>query len=385
MLAISLDIETYGIASWLPSQKETRRNGRFIPEKSLHLDLKGRRSNLVVTAAITIAENFELSLDGLCNMEPGPSMSFVVARPQHLFMLLEWWRAADVVVGQNLQFDIRYLRQFHAGFRRHEPLLVDLSVINYLDSENRPERSLKTLGPLLGTHDYEDSAQTKVFDDIEEIRRYNCEDTHNTLLAVKAIAQRIRNKPLPGDKCSARCLQFYSDTIWSTLLMCENGVPLHIPSLERLEHTLTARIEHALRVCRHYDLLLSGPGSQKSRHSFIDRLTTIIDQQPDREGDSILSHPLIQLTPKKKEVSLNQANLSLFTQALNPNHRLQRPLRAWLLHDKAQKLLSSYVYPLLHHRRNHPDDRTCILVPQPGVTPCTPAKKSSTSCTPTSS
>lgn len=361
MLTISLDIETYGIADWLPSQKETAHNGRFIPERSIHLDVP--RHQLIVSAAITFIDNFSWDREGLRRMTPGDTMTFSVQRLDHREALLAWWNAADVVLGMNIQFDIRYLRAFDRRFRNARPRVIDLSVLSYLDNELRPERSLKTIGKVLGTHDYEASAQTHTWPTIEPILQYNAEDSHNTVLAAQAVVEHTCRNPEPGGKFSPECLDFYSGTIWSTLIMCENGVPLHVPSLRSLEKLLLLKIERSERVCSHQNLQLSGPGSNTSRLQFIDRVIDAIDEEGDT-SKSARDHELLERTEKTQVVSFKEGNRSLLASLLPDRHPLQRPLRAWTIHSKSQKLLSSYIYPLLHHRRNHPNDRSSILVPQ---------------------
>ena len=104
------------------------------------------------------------NLDAVAALVPGPTFTLDLTDPTSHRYLLAWLRHADTIVGMNLPFDILWLRAFTPELAlalsgRHT--LIDLSVVNFLHSELRPERSLKSLGPVLGTHSYRDDATLK--------------------------------------------------------------------------------------------------------------------------------------------------------------------------------------------------------------------------------
>jgi len=67
-------------------------------------------------------------------------------------------------------------------------------------------------------------------------------------------------------------------------------------------------------------------------------------------------------TKKKKELSLCDSNRNYVSQHLKVK-RLEEAMKHYDAYSKAQKLHGSYVYPLLHHRIHHPEDRANSLLP----------------------
>lgn len=286
-------------------------------------------------------------------------MTLTMTDPTHRRILRRWLRHADTIVGMNLQFDISYLRAF--GYRRDLPLfsrtLIDLSYVNFLHSDVRPERSLKSLGPILGQYVYEKTAKNTRFRDWDELRHYNAEDTHNTLLAVATLAGWIQ-RDFPGTaKLSDESIRFFSDTIWSCVGMTENGVPWNRQALQHLERTLTTKIDKArhLSASRH-NLLLAGPGSKKSKLDLMERAIEATG----------LDRSELELTPTTREISVNDTNRNRLDGALSEGHPLKEAFHVFNIWSKASKMNGSYVQPYLHHRANHPDDRTSVMIPGPG-------------------
>lgn len=358
---VSLDIETYGIVRFTPTGRMLPDQTVFHPERSLFID-SCPRPQLVQTVAITIPE----AEAPLHELRPGPSFVFQMHLPAHRRHLSRWLAHAHTIIGMNLQFDLLYLRsqpdfRFHLGHQT----LIDLSVLNYLHSELRPERSLKALGPVLGTHSYS-SAQldrTKRYHDARspELHRYNAADTHNTLLASAELARRIRSDYPLTSKLSPECIAHYSDTIWTVVRMSESGVPMDRAGLSRLDADVVSRLRDAEDAAASLGLVLTGPGSARSKMGLMQAACSWIEEHRD---PSIRSHPLFQLTEAKKEIAVNDVNRQLFL-----SHRLPEDLTAQLellgTYSSLQKLLSSYLYPLLRHQRMDPSNRSSVLVPRP--------------------
>lgn len=305
----------------------------------------------------------------------------------------------------NLQFDLQYLRAdpYFRFVLDGSHLLIDLSVLNYLHDETRPEKSLKSLGPVLRTHSYKQTLKHHRFrsPSDKELLEYNAQDTHNTMLAVRELSRRICKDFPNSSKLEPWCLQFYSDTIWTCIRMSEAGIPMNRKMLLDLEHKLVERISRSHLVCtQKYGLLLEGPGSGKAKTEFVELLCDVIDgdkecntyQQCKKlmtlskeleesllvpsssvpssatltvgNGMSVRDNPLLTLTPKQKIISFSEENRNLLTDLLPDKHILRRTLKHSKRHASSQKLLSSYCYPLLRHRRNHPHDRSSILIPR---------------------
>jgi hypothetical protein len=77
---------------------------------------------------------------------------------------------------------------------------------------------------------------------------------------------------------------------------------------------------------------------------------------------SIRSHPMFQLTEARREIAVNDVNRQLFLSYAPPT---EPGLRILGQHSSLQKLLSSYLYPLLHHQRKDPSNRSSLLIRRP--------------------
>lgn len=309
----------------------------------------------------------------LSRLSPGPTLTFRLDSPRTCSLLYRWLVHADTIIGMNLQFDLSYLRAFHPLFRaaldgRHT--LIDLSVVNYLHCESRPERSLKSLGPVLGTHTYSSDDLVRL-SSWSKLLSYNAQDTHNTLLAVAHLARRIASSP-PSPKLSPACTSFYSDTIWSCVSMTESGVPFDRHRLLRLFHRLHRHRARCLSLCSsRFSLSLEGDGSQKSRASFLSSLIEAVDAAHP-SSPSVRNHPLLTFTEARHDISFTEGNRDLLASLLPPSHPLRRACRLIARHSRASKLIGTYLYPLLFHRthrKNGDLNRSSILIPQPSAHP----------------
>lgn len=367
---LSIDIETFGKLSGYPHQT------CFTPRRCIFID-GVRPSDLCLCAGVTLPTfdprpdpSTPWSAPLIAQLKPGPTFIFDLRNRVHIHMLFRWLLHADTLLGMNLQFDLIFLRYFSALLRsaltpfRH--LILDLGYINYLECEMRPERSLKPLGPVLGTHVYAESDLFEKLPTWSSLTHYQAQDPHNTMLAAAVLASRIARSSTP-DKLSPFCIQFYSDSIWSLLLMTENGVPISTSRAHSLLTTLTATMQEceALAAFNH-DLLLSGKGSDKSLAAFFARILMVL-------GNTIDYSRLI-LTEKRGAVSTNEANRSYLASLLPPSHPYLDGLSLISRHTRAEKLIGSYLFPMLLHkkqRKNGRLNRSALLIPQPGVPhPC---------------
>jgi hypothetical protein len=377
----SLDIETYGKHSARPAQT------CFNPRRSLFVDRVPLPSQ-VITVSLTLPTedprdpaNPVWNALALSRLRPGPTMALRFDSTHDMKWLCHWLEYLDTLLGMNLPFDLCYLRARHPFLRdllhgRHT--IIDLSYVNYQDSEMRPERSLKNIGPVKGVYRYNDEDLQRL-PTFEQILAYNGEDTHNAILAIAACATDIvaKNAARPAlyEKLSPYAISFYSSLIWSVVAMTENGVPFHRPSLERLASSLLATINLATRTCAqpHHAVLLGGEGSKKSKAALLDRVTAAIDAAAP-SLPSILNHPLLRFTDVQHDVAFDIRNQNLLLAHLPKDSPLRLTLRWVRKHAEAQKLLSTYCYPLLWRHRSLKDgvpNRKSVLVPQPGVPlPC---------------
>ena len=365
MNIISLDIETYGAARTnhigllLPKQTV------FHPKKSGYTD-NVAKENMVLTVAVTLPQQTtseQLNFNLLSSLDPDSTLVFQMHQPEHKQMLKAWIEQADVILGMNLQFDLQYLRYIGVDVppTKH---LVDLSVLNYLHSELREERSLKSLGPILGTHAYAETLKTSRFHSPtdKKLLSYNAQDTHNTMLAIAELSKRLlKEKFNKSNSFGEYSLAFYSKSIWATIIMSENGVPMSSLKLQRLFEKLDKEAKDAVESAKEYDLILQGEGSATSKDKFFNEVISLIEQTccPD-----IMDK--MDVTPKTKRVSFNKKNRTTLLEHL-PDTEENKEYRDALLmannHAEALKLISSYCYPLLYHRRNKPEDMSSIVIP----------------------
>jgi len=373
---ISLDIETYGAAAtngkgtMLPAQTV------FHPARAIATDGVARQ-DLVLTCAITVAAAEPTpanvpgswNLDGVAALVPGPTFTLNLTDPTTHQILLAWLRHAHTIVGMNLPFDILWLRAFSPALSlalngRHT--LIDLSVVNFLHSELRPERSLKSLGPVLGTHSYRDDATLKdgrrfPSPSCPDLHSYNAQDTHNTMLAVAHLARRIQRDYPNTDKLGSYSVHHFSETLWSTIRMSEAGIPFSLPALTALEQDLLKQAEDATNCAAAGGVLIEGEGSVQSQREFMNRcIEDILPTNPD-----FLSHPLLTYTEKARELSWSSENRRLIASHLPDSHPARTIFECADKHSTAQKLVSSYTHPLLRHRRTKPTDRSSVLLSRP--------------------
>ena len=372
--AVSLDVETHGKAAWLPPQS------CFTPRRMSFVDGVSPPHQLVSCSLTFTPPVPSWSAASLASLRPGPTMvlPFVPLPParrphpalsascrlppsRSIELLCQHLATHDTLIGMNLGYDIAVLRAHSPALRsvlfHRSHLLIDLSYVNFLECDSRPERSLKTISPLLATHVYRSDEKTTRYSCPIDLFSYNGEDTHTAILNIAALASRILLQP-PSAKLSSFCLSLFSDTIWDCIEMTENGVPFHRPSLLSLATRLASRATRATRICANSSLLLSGPGSEKSRLSF---LTSLIDSVPSLPSSSL------QFTPNTHELSLSESNRDLIVSNLSPSSRGVRLCSVWNSYVHDTKLLSTYLLPLLWSKsrlRNKHLVRTSLLVPQ---------------------
>ena len=401
---ISLDIETYGAVeegvrgNLLPKQTV------FHPTRSIHTDGIDL-SDLIISASITLvkedqcqiqkelltqqsgqqvklktkiedisqcllSEEQEQSSLQLKNLKPTETMVFNLSNATDKERLRRWLAHSEIIIGMNLPFDIQYLRKDpYFKFELSTQKLIDLSIINYLHDETRPEKSLKNLGPILRTHAYNgNTLKESRFKSTKDknLYEYNAQDTHNTVLAVRELARRIE-RDFPGsDKLSSFCLNFYSDLLWTTIRMSETGICMDKNKIEEIESELLNKCKEANISATNAGYPLEGEGSGKAKQQLMDDAIDLIGDWM-REG--------MELTPSKGLVSFTEANRNKLQNALSEpseygmrdrNDELIAVFDAAKIHAGAQKIVSSYTYPLLRHRRNKPSDKSSCLVPSKG-------------------
>lgn len=346
---LSLDVETYGAVAWEPEQT------CFHPVRSLYWD---RPKHLVHTAALTWRDP-----DG----KPETAV-FVVTKPKHWQAFLSHVKnlaPGGDLVGMNLKFDLMYLRAssplFKLGVQPFKVNLVDLAVRNYQYSELRPERSLKSIAPLLAITKYEEATSLKRFryrdSEDPELLKYNGIDTWATLLAVEELEARIKADYPGSDKLSPFANTWYTRLLWTCLLMEESGVAFDAEALDALDYELVLKSALLYSECRHkYGVILSGKGSGQSVQSLYERAA---------EEAGLLGDPRIEVTAKQKKISCNQKNAALLLEALGPGETSTK-LRLQQEYEAYQKMVTTYTRPMMHGTAKNPVNSR-LLIGQDGI------------------
>lgn len=385
---VSLDIETYGLFKKNADGEVLPPQTVFHPERSLLQD-KVPLKDLVLTAAITLPkQDFapeDLSAEVLGGMAPGETFLFRLDRARDRLLLRKWIDHAWGFMGSHFQYDALCLRRVGFTNLDRTKMVLDLLTINYLHCEIREDRGLKSLGPVLGEYSYDDmevAKDEKVYDDPRSkgAQQYNCRDTHRTILGIAALSRRIMKDYPASNKLNRRCLGHQSNTVWSCISMSEAGVPFSFQGLLQKEKELRLRKHRAAEVCRRkYGVRLEGKGSDTMRRLFVNRcIDTINDLLLEKGLPGILEDRNLELTEKKKEVAFSDTNRNLFSLYLPKNHELQRALKQIARFSSASKILGTYIYPLVYHRKtDHSDRRSVCLTPsEPGwVRPLSPEQQ----------
>lgn len=356
MNLLCFDLETYGACRLTRRSTALPQQTVFHPQRSLGTDLVNPR-DLVLSCCITPVVVPDLSSDQWQCPLPGKTQLLLLDDPGDIWILRSWFEWADALLGMNILFDLTYTRAFDPFLRaslngRH--LLMDLAVFNYLHSELRPERSLKALGTVLGTHKYEETLKTVgrfQSPDCPRFQRYAVADPHNTLLDVHELTKRIRADFPNSDKIRGPSLRWFSRVLHTCLHMQEAGVPLSCSTLETYHNTL---LEQADALSAQSPVPLRGKDSQTLQAPLYDAAVAACP--------GILDNPLTKLTPKKRTFSRSDGNRSLLLSLLPDSHPSRPGLELLQRDAKLQKLLSSYTYPLLFHKRNDPASRGSVAI-----------------------
>lgn len=353
---LSLDIETYGI---LKGQNQTQ----FHPLKSMVHDGISRE-RLVVTTGLTWP-NEEGELEHAI---------FIMSREKHRRRLWSWIRKSLIdsgtqksvgppfqyVIGQNLKFDLMYLRHAYPECKTwlNYPLpIADLTITNYLYNEGRPERSLKALAPLLRVTKYKDGFTQYMSEKDSSLHQYNCQDSSATLLSHDKLTELIRQ--LYGSttpKLSFFNREWYSQLLWMTLWMEEQGVTMNKKALQGLLKSYEARAEKLEKgIKNRWGINLRGKGSERHKRDVMDRACrTLLDQN--------LTVPKLEKTTARREISFKEENRNALLDVLSVDATSFVQLRAIAIVHTVDGVLSRYLYPLLVGRgKDHADPTTCLI------------------------
>jgi hypothetical protein len=393
----SLDIETYGKWKHYPEQQH------FTPQRSRYL-ARIPPSDQILSCSLTfcvdprptpshpwdcslvaslrpsftfivpLSARFQRAVPGeappgLAHAWPTLLTSLHTPIPTAISLICAALSRTDTLIGMNLAYDLNFLTYCVPGLSRFlnpdtHPHLLDLSYISFLESDVRPERSLKDIGPVFNLYRYAD-------EDLEQhscplkLLHYNGMDTHNAVTAVSHTASEILRNPRRGDKLSSFCISHFSSTIWNCVEMTANGVPFSIPALTSLATRLQSDITTACSEIPFPIMKAMGPEPMKHRSAFMLRLLEVASRHANVSED-----PLIQYTPATRELSFSEANRSHLLSLIppsDPDHAslasICSSIERW---SSSSKLFGTYVAPMLWRTTNRQKRiYRSVLVPSP--------------------
>lgn len=330
---VSLDIETYGISEEYPPQTV------FHISKALAVD------HIPVNQSVLCASLAWESDRGM------KAAWFDLQDPEGLWAfnayLSSLYSRKAVLLLQNAGFDLTWLRRFlGAGkfFLSHKGLQVeDLMAWNYLDSDVRPERGLKSLSALFNVASYNLSGG-KTFRRYPSHRdpdciRYNVQDAVATLRLRNRLFENITQRYPETAKLSNYTRGWYSKLIWLAVYLTENGTQYSSRRLKRLAYQTAQEMNQLVEESNRGGFRIAGPGSKKPIQQLFNHLVEQLD---------LLRHPELELTEKRRDISTSEANINLLLEHLpggeTPEYQRITSLKKF---RGAQKLYTTYLRPLV--------------------------------------
>ncbi|KKM81397.1 hypothetical protein LCGC14_1330280, partial [marine sediment metagenome] len=363
---VSSDVETYGA---IESQTV------FHPEKSLYVDGKKPDELVLITSLAWYDE-------GAMH-----SKTYRMWMHEDVTRLVAVFNTCGTLLGQNFSYDLMYLRRGEfptpvwnrvAGevadvlpTRRFNRVLavwrpvIDLIVVNFLENDQRVERSLKPLSRIMRTGEYSETeinlkAGEKYAGRDDPALASYCEfDARCTLHNYTLLSERIRASNEPDShRWTERSQAWYSDLLWLTLQWSEDGFRMDRKKLAWLQEDALENIEklraEALTMTTHavindhgrmktfdQDFVIGGKGSEPGRVGMLGKALELADLWHDGR---------VKFTKMKGRLSTGKENLMLVldnTPLDNLGARMARIMRD---HDSFCTAVANYYKPLLTGR-----------------------------------
>lgn len=331
---VCVDIETYGI---LKGQQQTV----FHPIKSEYVD-KVPRGKQIVTVSFGYHDP----------TSPTGYRTFLYIWDKHLHYIQQWFKklisSGTTLLGQNIKFDLLYLKHNDRLLNYLiNPLrlkLDDTLLGSFLYYEQRPEKGLKELATLFGITDYRRLKVTATggtardaFD--PDLHYYNCLDVATTLALYDFTWSEIEKKyGQSSSKLGQPCKDMRNQILWDVISLEMNGCAVNIPKLSALNDFYKQNCLDHIEKAKKHNLILKGTGSQKSCRKFV---------QKTLEELGLQNNSQVQLTEKKREVSVGIANFNFITDHSNESYTHWEPLQALKSFHKDAKIVNSYTEKLL--------------------------------------
>jgi DNA polymerase I-like protein with 3'-5' exonuclease and polymerase domains len=342
---VALDIETYGI---LEDTEQTV----FHPARMTAVDSVPRHK-IVVCAALSwwTEDHSEIH-----------SATFRWSDDTHraaFYSCLNNLPPKATLCGMNLPFDLSVLRYVDPRLamliRIDRYTLDDLSIWNQLDSDVRPEHSLKALSTLFRKMDYEHmqvnaKAGAKAKSDTDaNLILYNCADTEATLRGRQTCIENIiRQHGTEHPAFTPYMTEFRSDLLWITLHHTEAGAMFDRTALERLETKCARKATRLADRLYARNVIPCGKGSEKSIRAAV--YTAMCDAGLIRaaaDTGKVWIDPRVKLTDAAKELGTGKANIHLLLAVMPRFAKSRATIRLIEAHRHASKIIDTYTSVLL--------------------------------------
>jgi hypothetical protein len=325
-LIISLDIETYGAFEFFENKGARCPDQTvFHPGLSTKVDLGTiLPCRMVPQCAITIVEG---EPSDPTSWEPGES-AVIDMCSNDIMVVEDMLRKADTIVGSNIVYDLMYLRQFksldYILSSNPKPTLVDTVILSWIHSGARKERSLKALGPALGAFAYERTLKDGKFKFpmCADAIKYNAEDTHNAVLAARALCQRIADER--GQKLTPSSIMFHSDRLWNIENLGRTGQAFQKDKLLDYADDCVLAYERHESQLMDMGILIRGEGSGTTQAKLIDNSIAHCDKVMYNLHDT----GLLEYSDKKRAVRNNRENRNVLSAIIRSDMEFDANLSA---------------------------------------------------------
>lgn len=255
---VSMDTETHACLVGSPMRA-------FHPRKAMIVD-GVRRDDLIVCSSIAWKDPSGALHVGYFDWRD----------PAHRARFLEWLRAASEIWGQNLSYDLKMIRAVMGessipAWRPVRDLLVETFLYDDLQ-----ERGLKVVSFIYRIATYaEDRKPVRSYHgpDDPALPAYACKDAwvayRGIEIARRWQAEKFSAHPVARSKLSPDRDRWYSDQIWSAVLMEEHGCAISVRKLSELDRATRDTLASVTREAETLDLTVSGEGKLLTARALI--------------------------------------------------------------------------------------------------------------------
>lgn len=365
---LSFDLETYGCLQSAPPQTV------FDPRRMAQVDnvLPG---DMIVCASIAWRNPSGALHTGYFDWRSA----------EHRRVFGEWLGNTDVLLGQNIKYDLRLVRYVlgKAALPAWSCALRDLMIESFIYDDLQPERSLKSMSWLYRVTDYsQEKAPVRAYRDHDDpkLPPYACKDAWATLRGIELVdnwtAERYSHHPVASSKCSQFRHDWSSDQLWTALLAEEQGFAFDRKELDRLHAEKSLELKGLLKEARNqYDIPIAGKGSNKALAALVTEAIGLLgeDARQDTPTGARLADALDHLgtTKKKGEIATDRKNRMVLTGLLScddpDQHRCAQQFHLFSEAATLKKLVGSYTSSLLFgktkKKKGQPDRSESLVHP----------------------